>query len=200
MEKLELNATLRSKDEKASTLRENKRVPAVVYGHKQEALSLSIDASDLLRAHRKAGESQIISLIIDGKEIEVLIHDFQQHPVSWSFTHVDFFAVTRWEKLTTKIHLEFIWTSNAAKEWAIIEEVTKELEVKCLPKDLVAHFDVDLSQLKEIWDSIKVSDLSIDSKFEILTNADDIVVHATKPKVKTEDTTTTEIEEETKES
>jgi len=56
------------------------------------------------------------------------------------------------------------------------------VEVKCLPKNLVDSIDVDLSLLKNMGDSLRVSDLKIDSsKLEILTNKDDVVVTASKP-------------------
>lgn len=182
MEKFELQAEIREVSEKLNQIRTNKQVPWVVYGHHQEPINLKVDASALLRTFRKAGENHIISLEIGKKKINVLIHDFQKAPVTWEFTHIDFYAITAWEKVHTKIHLEFVWESEAKKLGAIIEEHTKEIEVKCQSEDLVNSFKVDLSLLKDFGDTIKVSDLKIDSKkFDLLTNADDLVAHAYKP-------------------
>lgn len=201
MEKLSLNAEIRSSLEKLKDLRISKKLPAVVYWHKQEPISLKLDYSEFLKTFRKSGESHIINLNIAWKEIEVLVHSVQKAPVSWDFIHADFYAITKWEKVHTKIHLEFVWNSEAVKEWAILEEHIKEIEIKCMPKDLVDSFEVDLSSLKEIWDSIRVSDLLIDSsKYEVLTNSNDIIAAATKPakiEVKVEETTT-ETKAETK--
>jgi len=190
MEKIQLTAVLRNKDEKSSDLRQNSKVPAVVYWHKQESLPLTLDASDLLRTYRVAWESQIVTLEVDSKKIEVLIHEVQRHPVSGAFTHVDFFALTRGEKLTAKIPVSFIWNSQAVKEGGILEELTKEIEVKCLPKDLIPSFEVDLSKLEKFGDLIKVSDLDIDSKYEIENNPNDVVVQVSKPKKLTKEETT----------
>lgn len=184
MEKFALKAEVREVSEKLSQIRTNKQVPWVVYGHHQEPINLKVDASELLRTFRKAWESHIIVLEVGKKKINVLIHDFQKEPVTWVFTHIDFYAITAWEKVHTKIHLEFVWESEAKKLWAIIEEHTKEIEVKCQSEDLVDSFKVDLSLLKDFGDSIKVSDLKIDSsKYDILTNADDLVAIATKPAI-----------------
>ncbi len=184
MEKFELQAEVREVSEKLSQIRANKQVPWVVYGHHQEPINLKVDASTLLRTFRKAGESHIIVLEIGKKKINVLIHDFQKAPVTWEFTHIDFYAITAWEKVHTKIHLEFVWESEAKKLWAIIEEHTKEIEVKCLSEDLVDSFKVDISLLKDFGDTIKVSDLKIDSKkYDVLTNENDLVAHAYKPAV-----------------
>jgi len=201
MEKLTLKADKRFAIDSARDLRLNRKIPAVVYGKKQETISIVFDYSDFLRIFRKSWESQIIELDLEGEKIEVLVHEIQKEPISGDFTHIDFYAITRWEKLTTHIHLNFVGESEAGKLWAVIEELTKELEVKCLPKDLVASFEVDLSRLAKVGDSIKVSDLEIDSKFEIMNTPNDIIVHAVAPKVYVEETTTEEVttEEETTE-
>lgn len=181
MEKLNLNAQIRSTEWKISEIRAEKMIPSVVYGHHQEALSIKIDNSEFLKLFRVSGESSIINLDLEGKNIEVLVHEVQKHPVSWDFLHVDFYALTRGEKLTTKVSLDFTGKSKAVTEWAILDEHIKEIEVKVLPKDLVDSINVDLSKLENIGDSLKISDLGIDSsKIEVLTT-DTVVVSATKP-------------------
>lgn len=181
MENLILNAIIRTKEEKLSEVRSSSMVPAVVYGRHQEPILIKMDNSEFLRTFRKSGESHIINLKTGKTQIEVLVHEVQKEPISWDFLHIDFYAITRGEKLTTKIALNFIWDSQAAKEWAIIEEHMKEVEVKVLPKDLVDSFEVDLTLLKEMWDSIKLSEINIDlSKFDVLT-PEWVVATATKP-------------------
>lgn len=181
MEHVVLNAEIRAKDERVSDIRKEKLVPCVVYGKKQEPISITIDNSSLLRAYRKAGESTIINLHVGKKELDVIIHDIQRNPVTGDFTHMDFYAVTRGEKLSTYIALNFIGTSSAQKEGAIIQEVLKELEVRCLPRYLVNHFDVDISVLKSEGDSIHVRDLGINLEhYELTNDQDDTVVVASK--------------------
>jgi len=181
MENLNLNVQVRTTEEILSELRASKMVPAVVYGKNQEPILLKIDNSDFLKTFRKSGESHIINLKTGKDEIEVLVHEIQRKPVSGDFLHVDFYAITRGEKVHTKIALNFTWTSQAVKEWAILDEHIKEVEVKVLPRNLVDSFEIDLSRLKEIGDSIKLSEIGIDTeKFDILT-ADTAVVSASKP-------------------
>ena len=181
MENINLNADIRTTEEKLSEVRASKMVPAIVYGKHQEPITIKVDNSEFLRTFRKAWESHIINLKAGKETIEVLVHDIQREPVSGDFLHVDFYAITRGETVSTKIALSFVGESQAVKEWAILDEHVKEIEVKVLPKDLVDSIEVDLSTLKEMGDSIKISELNIDSeKFEILT-ADTVVVSATKP-------------------
>ncbi len=185
MKDLVLKAQKRTSEENSRDLRADRIVPAVVYGKTQEAISLKIDASDLLRMYRTAGESHIILLDIEWEKekIEVLVHQHQSEPVSGEFMHMDFYALTRGEKLTTKIALNFIGDSAAVKAGALLNENVKEIEVSCFPRDLVDWFDVDLSALKEMDDVIRLSDLGIDSeKYDIHNlHADDAIVVASKP-------------------
>lgn len=189
-----ITADIRESDLRASDIRKLKKVPAVVYGKTQEPISITLDASDFLRLHRKAGESNIINLKVGKKDLEVLVYQTQKHPISGNFTHIDFYAITRGEALQTKIHFNIIGESEAIKEGAIIEEHTKEVEVKCLPRNLVDHFDVDITVLKEAGDMIRISDLKLDTeKYEILTSLDDVIVSATLPKaIVADDEDTTE--------
>jgi len=128
-------------------------------------------------------------------ELEVLVHQTQKHPVMGDFTHIDFYAITRGEKLTTNIHLNFVGEAPAAKEGMLIQEVIKEIEVSCLPRDLKDHFDVDISTIVGEGDTIKVSDLGIDSeKYELSLNDDDVIVTCSVPRVVEEESEETEEE------
>lgn len=188
MEKLVLKIENRT-EENLKLLRSSKLVPWVVYWHKQEPIKVKFDNSDFLRTFRQAWSNHVVTLDLDGKKIDVLVHEVQREPVSSAFLHVDFYAITKWEKVHTEIPLSFVWSSKAASEWAIIEELIKEVEVKCLPTDLVDNFEVDLSLLAEIWDTIKISDLKVSSKIEILNSQDDVIAVASKPKVEKEENT-----------
>ncbi len=199
MTSFSIEAQIRAKDENCKHLRKQMKLPWVVYGKKQEAVSLIIDYSEFLKLFRKTWESNIINLKFGKKEIEVLVHDFQKDPVTWNFTHVDFFALTKGEKLNTKVHLNFIWESEAVRDWAILEELQKELEISCLPEDLIDHIDVDLSILAKVEDNIKVSDVKVPDNIQITNSKDEVIAIASKPRTeKIEDSTEAEEDKESK--
>lgn len=199
MTKFDISADIREKNVKTSHIRQSKRLPAVVYGRTQDPISLTLDSSEFLKLYRKAGESNIISLSVGKKKLDVLVHSTQKQPVTGVFTHVDFYAITKGEALHANIHFNFIGDSQAKKDGAIIEEYMKDIEVKCLPSDLVDHFDVDLSLLAQEGDVIRVSHLGIDmTKYELSTNMEDVVATATLPRSAVEEETqTSETPEET---
>lgn len=183
-----ISADIRDVNQKTSQLRAERKVPGVVYGKTQEAISVLFDASDFLRLYRSAGESNIISLKVGKLDLEVLVQQTQKHPVTGEFTHVDFYAITRGEKLTAHIHLNFVGEAPAVKDGCVVQEVIKEIEVKCLPRDLKDHFDVDLSVLKEEGDSIRFADLGIDTeKYEVHLNEDDTIVTCSAPRAVVEE-------------
>lgn len=155
-------------------------VPAVVYGKKVPSTPLLVDTSDLLRVFRASGFSHIIDLVLDGKKHQVLIHDVQVHPTTGDFVHVDFYAIVATDKLHVTVPVKLVGTSQAARDGAIIEHILQDIEVKCLPSDIPAEIEVDISALEKSGDIIHVSELKIDrKKIEILHHEDtDAVVLA----------------------
>ncbi len=144
-------------------------VAGVIYGKKVSSTPLLVDTSDLLRVFRASGFSHIIDLTLNGKKHQVLIHDVQVHPVSGNFLHVDFYAIVASEKLHVTVPVKLVGTSQAARDGAIIEHVMQDIEVKCLPADIPAEIEVDISALENAGDMIHISDLNIDrKKIEIL--------------------------------
>lgn len=183
MEKLTLVAASRDTETKLSTIRGNKKVPAVVYGHKITAQAITVGASELLKVFRKSGKTHIVELTLEGKKQDVLIHEVQRAPVSGDFLHVDFFAVSATEKIHVQIPVHLVGVSPAQVQGGLIEQNMHLVEVKCLPKNLVDAFEVDLSKLENLGDIIHVKDLAIDAtKFDILSDLDGSIVSVHLPK------------------
>lgn len=179
MEKFALNTEKRTKEDRLLDVRNSKMIPGIVYGKTQESAQLKVDYSTFLKLYRKAGTNHIINLTIDSKVIDVLVHEVQKDPVSWDFTHIDFYAITAGQKIHVEIPVKFIGESQAKRDGAIIEEHLDIIELKCSPSDLIDFIEVDISGLTSTGDNIKVGDLKIDtSKYEILTDAETVIVSA----------------------
>ncbi|MDD4151236.1 MAG: 50S ribosomal protein L25, partial [Candidatus Gracilibacteria bacterium] len=165
-----------------------KMLAGIVYGHKQEPIKVKMDYSSFLKTFRISGKNHVITLDFGKNKIDTIVHDIQKEPVSGDFSHIDFLAIVKGEKINTNIPLSFIGDSAAAKEGAILEEYIKEIEVKCQPTDLVNNFEVDLSKLEKIGDIIRVEDLIIDTnKFTVITEGHSVIVVASQPKVQKEE-------------
>src|SRR3989344_7731426 len=115
MEKIELHAKARPQ-QLVTQLRKQGFIPAVVYGQKKATESLVVPYSEFEKVFKKAGESTIITLNIDGKDKAVKVQDAQKHYLNGKFLHVDFYEVNMSENLKADVPIEFIGISKAVKE------------------------------------------------------------------------------------
>lgn len=170
---------------KVQSLRDAGKVPGVVYGAEADNINLSADYLAFEKAYAKAGESTLINLKInDSEEIPVLIHEVTYNLVSNKIEHVDFYRIKYGQKLTAHVELEFIGESKAVKELGgILVTNIEEVEIECLPKDLISKIVVDLAELKNFDDSINVRDLKVPESVKILTGMDDVVANVAPPKI-----------------
>ncbi len=162
----------------ARDTRQSGRVPGVVYGKGTDPVSISLGASDILRTYRKAGQSSIIELDIEGTTVQALIHEVNLHPVRDEIWHVDFLAIQKGQKVIVKIPLTFVGESPAVKTLGGIFTVEhREVEIRCLPKDILHDIEIDISKLAEIHDHVSIADLALDTdKFEIMGFEDSVVL------------------------
>ena len=165
-------------------LRDQGKIPAVLYGHQIKTVSLAVDYNTFEQVLKIAGESTLVDLTIDDqKPVKVLIQDYQTDPLSGQVIHVDFHQIKMDEKLHAKIELKFIGESPAVKEFGgILVKNLHVLSVECLPEDLVHEIEVDLSSLKALNDSIHISNLKVPQGIKTLNVADDIVVLVQPPR------------------
>jgi large subunit ribosomal protein L25 len=183
MEKLELKAKVRSA-ESPSGLRKSGLIPAIVYGHNIKTEHLEVPYSDFEKIFRKAGESTLITLSVEGaKPKNVIVQDAQKHYLNGKFLHVDFYEVSMTEKMKAHVPLEFIGISKAVKESAgVLVQVINEIEVECLPADLPHSIEVDISVLNTFSDTVHVRDLKVPNAVKILADAGETVAKVAPPR------------------
>jgi len=168
---IEVSATARKAQGTGASrrLRKAGRVPGIVYGGKEPTL-IDVDHNNLYHALRtEAFHASILALDLDGKKEQVLLRDFQMHPFRQQVLHIDFQRVLADKKIHMKVPLHF---SNAdiapgvKVGGGIISHVLNEMEISCLPANLPAAIEVDLSGL-DIGHSIHVSDIKLPKGVEV---------------------------------
>lgn len=177
MENIVLQAKTRTiLGKKVEALREQKLIPAVVYGV-GDSQSITLEYVPFEKAFRQSGESTLVDLVVDsGKPVKVLVHDVQREPIRSRITHVDFYQVKMDQKLTLNIPLKFIGEAKAVKELGgILVKQLDEVEVRCLPGDLVHEIEVDMSNLATFEDSIRFSDVHLPKGIELVSDSQAIV-------------------------
>jgi large subunit ribosomal protein L25 len=150
-------------------------MPAVVYGPKQEAVSIALSLLEFKRILRDEGESSVIELSGLGKTMQVLIHDVDRDPVTSVPRHADFYAIEKGAKVEVAVPLSFIGESAAVKAGANLVKVMHELEISADAADLPHEIEVDISVLAEIGDQIHVSDIKLPRGVVVQVEGDEII-------------------------
>lgn len=160
----------------ATALRHAGKVPAVVYGPHQEATPIAIDARMFDKVLREAGESSIVTLSGLGAETPTLIHEVDLDPVTNRPRHVDFYAVTKGEKVEVAVQLVYVGESPAVKTGANLVKVLHEVEVAADPMNLPQSIIVDVSSLANVGDQIHVRDLALPAGVELVTEPEEVII------------------------
>ncbi|EKD57057.1 MAG: hypothetical protein ACD_58C00010G0003 [uncultured bacterium] len=185
MEKINLQAKTRSiLGKKVKQLRSNGFIPVALYGQGKGAENISVLAKDFRKAYKKAGKSALVDLKIEEKNpIKIIIKDVQRHVVSEDILHADFYKIKMDEEITANIPLVFIGEAPAVKELEGNLITNKdEVEVECLPGDLIHEIQVDISGLHTFDDAILIKDLVVPANVKILDEPEETVVLVTPPR------------------
>ena len=186
MEQIVIESKIRETSGKGPNrrLRAAGRVPAVLYGHKNQTVSLEVDPKDIFRIlHSQSGENTIFGLNVPGRErLNCLIKEYQLEPISHSLLHADLYEVAMDETLEVKVPVETKGEAYGVKtEGGLMDVVHRELRVECLPGDIPESIEVDVTNLK-IGDMIRVRDLPPNEKIKILDDAETVVIAIEHPR------------------
>ncbi|MCE2593569.1 50S ribosomal protein L25/general stress protein Ctc [Motilimonas cestriensis] len=165
MSTITLNAEVRADLGKGASrrLRHADKVPAILYGAGQEAVSLTLSHNSVIKVNDvEAFYTSVITLNVDGKEVQAVLKDIQRHPFKPKIQHLDFLRVDATQKLQTVLPLHFINEDTAAsvKAGGVLAKTAHEVEVSCLPGALPEFIEVDVNEI-ELGQTIHISDLKL---------------------------------------
>jgi large subunit ribosomal protein L25 len=171
--------------EAATRLRNNGRVPAVLYGKGTEPVSLSVEAHEARLLFQSISvENTIIGLEIEGesKPVQTLIREVQAHPYRPILFHVDFYRIREGEKLELDIPVHLIGVPEGVRtSGGILQQSVHEVQVRCLPTEIPSSIDFDVSNLL-VGQTVHVSDLKVSEGVEILVDPEQVVCSVVLPK------------------
>lgn len=186
MKTIELTVEKRSTKGKneARRTRAAKRIPAVVYGAGKETVPITVDTRALSDAFRGgAGENAIFLLKLQGSDQSrhAMIKEFQRDPVTRRPVHLDFVRVLMDTKIRVGVPVEIVGIARGVKvDAGILDIVTREIEVECLPGNIPDHLPVDVTDLG-IGDALRVSAIQAPEGVEILEDPERVVAHVAHP-------------------
>ena len=164
----------------ARRVRVSGKVPAVVYGAGKDAKPVSVDPKQVTRIlHSKTGHNTIFDLALDGEQTKAMIVDWQYEPVKGSLLHIDLKRIAMDQKLRVMVPITVKGEAAGVKQQGgILELITREVEVECLPGDIPSSIEADVSHLV-FGTVLRVSDLPKSDKLRFITDANQPVVHIT---------------------
>jgi large subunit ribosomal protein L25 len=189
MEKPKLKSHMRvgAGKEGAKRLRSHGEIPAVLYGHKREPMSLAVAQKDIWHIlHTASSEHMILSLDVEGSDegaVLTLVRDIQHHPVTGDVLHLDLQRISVDEKLHIGVPIELAGVSKGVKEeGGVLDHGIREVTLNVKPMEIPEKVSIDISHL-EIGDSVHVFDLmAIYPDLEIVDDPHVTIAHVSAPK------------------
>src|SRR5215467_14677148 len=150
----------------ARRLRRSGLIPAVIYGGKGENLAVAVDPKSLQKVLRsEAGRNTILKLdIAGGGAANAILKGWQVDPIKETFLHADFYRIAMDVAIRVTVPIFVRGEARGVKvDGGILELITREIEVECLPGDIPERIDVDVSDLG-LNGALRVSDLPANAK------------------------------------
>lgn len=159
-------------------LRAEGKIPAVMYGHGSEPVSITLDRLRFRAALNAAGPNAIITLEVEGKNHLTIVKDMQRDSIANRVTHVDFLLISLDERLVVDVPVRLVGeAAQAGREGAVVQQQLMSLHVESPAGVIPPAIDVDVESLS-LDNPIRVSDLTLPEGMESLLEGDTLVAIA----------------------
>jgi len=158
-------------------LRRAGRIPAVVYGGGKESVAISVDERTMHELMREGNDNAIFLLKLgeSGKSRHAMIRELDIDPISRTIRHIDFLRVMMDEKVRVEVHIELNGLPSGVKNSdGVLDFQTREVEIECLPGDIPARFEVDVSGM-EIGDHVEAGALALPPGVQLLSDPHQVI-------------------------
>ncbi|HLQ97613.1 MAG TPA: 50S ribosomal protein L25/general stress protein Ctc [Candidatus Dormibacteraeota bacterium] len=170
-------------------LREDGFIPAILYGREKEASTISVNRLELVKTLRDEGRNAIITLDIEnGETVDVMLHEYQMHPIKDVILHADFYVVDLSEAMDVEVPLRLEGEAQGSKDGGILQQPLYVLQVRAKPNEIPEEITVDVSEL-EIGDNLTIADLPKADQYEFLDEPETGIAIVLPPEAEEEETT-----------
>ena len=170
----------------ARNLRQQGRVPAVLYGRDLESVHLSVDAHEAEHLfHSISVDNTIVSLAVDGdsEPYETLIREIQTHPWRASLLHIDFLRIQKGVAVDVDVPLRLLGIPVGVKsDGGVLEQIIHDIPVRCIPSKIPAAIEVDVSELN-LNEALHVSDIELEEGVEVRVAEERTICSVAIPKI-----------------
>ncbi len=167
-------------------LRNQGRLPAVVY-NKELHLTVDVERKAFDKVFRNQGTSSLIDLEVDGENHPVLVREVQMDKRKRIPIHVDFYAITKGQKVQVAVPITLEGTSAGQRAGGQLYVQRREISINVLPSEIPSDVTVDITEL-EIGDAVHISDVAklLPDTAEVLDDEGLTIVTVVPPRVETE--------------
>jgi large subunit ribosomal protein L25 len=176
------------KGQKKSTvrdLRNERKIPAVVYGRTISNTSIHVDENEFVQMVRELGQNAIVNLMWGEASSTVKVSEVQKDPIKNEIVHIDFQEVNMNKMLSAEVPLEWVGEAQGVTKGGLLQQQLRTIEVRCLPNQIPNRIPVDVTAL-EIGDSLTVGDIQIPEGIEVQLSSDTVVVSVLAPTLETD--------------
>ncbi len=132
--------------------------------------------------HSDSGANTLITLKLDGGQSRVMVKEYQLDPITHHLLHADFYQLAMDKAITVTVPIVVKGEPKGVKlQGGLLDFVTRDIQVQCLPTEIPEHIDVDVSEMM-LHESIRVRELAVDPKWKAVTDGETMLVHVVMPK------------------
>lgn len=174
---------------KTRALRRQGMTPANIFGHRIDSTAVQAETVALGHTLKGMSKNQIINLKVEGEGAPrtVVIRDIMRNPLNGHVVHIDFYQVSMTERMRAEVPVVMVGSSDAVATYGgVLLQTLERVAVEALPADIPAEFQIDVSVLAELEQSIHVRDLAFDAdKVIVHTDPDVVLARVASPRVVT---------------
>ncbi len=172
---------------KTKALRRGGQTPGNIFGHRLESKAVQADTVALTHVLRGITQNAIIDLTVEGEAAPrtVVVRAVERNPLNGSLVHIDFFQVSMTEKMRASVPVVMIGSSEAVSTYGgVLLQMADSVDIEALPGDIPAEYQVDVSRITELEQSLHVRDLDIDTaKVTLMTDPGVVVARVAAPRL-----------------
>jgi len=173
-------------------MRHEGKVPAIVYGYNVESTPIAIDGQIFSKLLRENGANTVITMTIDGKKVNTLVHKVQTNTFTNHFEHVEFLSVNMSEETEVETEIVLVGEAAGVKAGGVLAQNLYTVIVSATPSNLPERIEVDVKNLN-LGDAITVADLPENNDYKVVSDGEEQIAAVAAP---TEEAETTDEESE----
>lgn len=179
--KLTVEKRTTGKKGETNKLRREGSIPAIIYGLGEAGTPVSVKREAIQQVLQKVASGHLATTVFElemgSKTVKAIVKDVQYHPANYAIEHIDFLETKEDHPVTLNVPIQMEGVADCAgvKLGGFLRQVIRTLKVECLPKDIPAHFSLDVLNLS-LGQSRRLSDLTIPKGVRPLAKMEQVIV------------------------